>query len=96
MVRSIGSKCNPTVRPGAKVYRYFADGWPSQSEASLKNDYTFRLICINCDSVGIVLDFPENAPNSLKINCRNCNASRGTLGDLRALANADRQILFDV
>src|SRR5262245_59173014 len=51
----------------------------------------FRLVCDICDSVGILLDYPEGAPPSTLIRCSICSAPRGTLGALRNLANSDRQ-----
>lgn len=56
----------------------------------------FRIVCINCDALGIAFDCAEDAPSSTKIRCRNCGAPRGTLGDLRTLALSDRQDLFDL
>jgi len=56
----------------------------------------FRIVCINCDAVGIAFDCPENAPSWTQIRCRNCGAPRGTLADLRNLAASDRADLFDV
>ena len=55
----------------------------------------FRIVCINCDALGIAFDCAEDAPSWTKIRCRNCGAPRGTLGDLRNLAASDRQDLFD-
>jgi ribosomal protein S27E len=55
----------------------------------------FRLVCINCDALGIVFDFPEGAPSSTQIQCRHCGAPRGTIGDLRKLSCSDRD-LFEV
>jgi ribosomal protein S27E len=56
----------------------------------------FRIVCIKCDSLGIVFDCPEGAPPSTQIKCRHCGAPRGTLGELRALSSSDRQDLFEV
>jgi ribosomal protein S27E len=56
----------------------------------------FRIVCINCDSLGIVFDCPEGAPPSTQIKCRNCGAPRGTLGELRELSCSDRRDLFEV
>ncbi len=55
----------------------------------------FKLVCVNCDSLGITLDFAEDAPLSTLIRCGCCNAPRGTLGDLRVLAGSNRRDLFD-
>ena len=56
----------------------------------------FRIVCVNCDSLGIVFDCPEGAPPSTQINCRHCGVPRGTLGELRALSCSDRRDLFEV
>jgi ribosomal protein S27E len=55
----------------------------------------FRIVCINCDALGIVFDCPEGAPSSTQIKCRYCGAPRGTLGDLRSLSYSDRQDPFE-
>jgi hypothetical protein len=56
----------------------------------------FQIVCAECDAVGIVVDYPEDAPVSTTIKCRQCGAPRGTLGNLRRLALSDRHDLFDV
>ncbi len=56
----------------------------------------FQIVCADCDAVGIVVDYPEDAPESTTIKCRQCGGGRGTLGDLRRLAQSDRHDLFDV
>jgi hypothetical protein len=54
----------------------------------------FRIVCIQCDALGIAFDGAEDAPSWTTISCRNCGAPRGTLGDLRNLAASNRQDLF--
>jgi hypothetical protein len=56
----------------------------------------FQIVCVNCDAIGIVLDYPEDAPSSTSIKCRACGATRGTLGDLRYLAQSGRRDLFEI
>jgi ribosomal protein S27E len=56
----------------------------------------FRIICINCDALGIVFDCTKDAPASTPIRCQHCGAPRGTLGGLRELSVSQRQDLFDV
>jgi hypothetical protein len=56
----------------------------------------FQLVCVNCDALGIVLDYPEDAPSSTAIKCRHCGARLGTLGDLRNLALSDRRDIFEI
>jgi ribosomal protein S27E len=55
----------------------------------------FKIVCVNCDALGIVFDCSEGAPSSRKIKCSLCGAPRGTLGDLRNLSDSDMQDLFD-
>jgi hypothetical protein len=59
-------------------------------------DMSFRLICINCNGVGIVFDCSESAPAATPIKCSLCGAPRGTLGELRRLSDSDQSTLFDV
>src|SRR6267378_379981 len=65
------------------------------TQASIRHS-RFRIVCINCDSLGIVFDCPEGAPPSTQIKCRHCGAPRGTLGELRELSCSDRRDLFEV
>jgi hypothetical protein len=53
----------------------------------------FQLVCIECDSVGVVIDYPEQAPASTIVKCSHCSASRGTLGELRRLALSGQRAL---
>ena len=57
---------------------------------------TFQIVCVECDAVGIVFDDLEDAPAFTIIKCRQCGGPRGTLGDLRCLAQSDRLDLFDI
>jgi len=56
----------------------------------------FKIVCINCNSLGIVFDSAEGAPPSTQVTCRHCGVPRGTLGELRALSCSDRRDLFEV
>jgi ribosomal protein S27E len=56
----------------------------------------FEIICLGCDSVGIVFDCSENAPSSTPIKCRHCGALRGTLGELRNLSASGQHDLFEI
>jgi hypothetical protein len=60
------------------------------------SDLNFEIICVNCDTLGILIDYPEGAPPSTLVKCCHCNAPRGTLGALRRLAQSDRKILLEV
>ena len=55
----------------------------------------FRLVCVECNALGIAFDFAEDAPSSIEIKCHNCGAPRGTLGSLRSLSCSDRRDLFE-
>ncbi len=55
----------------------------------------FQLVCVACDSVGVVIDHPEQAPASTIIKCSHCQSARGTLGELRRLALSGQRDLWD-
>ncbi len=55
----------------------------------------FQLVCVECDSVGVIIDGSELSPPSTIVKCSHCQSARGTLGDLRNLANSTRRDLFD-
>ncbi len=55
----------------------------------------FQLVCVECNSVGVVIDGSVLAPPSTIVKCSHCQSARGTLGDLRNLANSGRRDLFD-
>jgi hypothetical protein len=52
---------------------------------------SFSMVCANCDHVGVQIDLAENAPSSTPVLCAKCKYPRGTLGDLRALSDLDRE-----
>jgi hypothetical protein len=56
----------------------------------------FQLVCIDCDTLGIVLDYAEGAPLSTPIKCRGCGGFRGTLADLRHMALPEQKEIFEV
>jgi len=55
----------------------------------------FQLVCIACDTVGVVIDYPAQAPASTIVKCSQCSAPRGTLGELRRLALSGERDLSD-
>jgi hypothetical protein len=55
----------------------------------------FQLVCVECGSVGVIIDGSELAPRSTIVRCGYCQSARGTLGDLRNLANSGWRDLFD-
>jgi hypothetical protein len=56
----------------------------------------FQLVCIDCDTLGIVLDYAEGASLSTPIKCRGCGGFRGTLADLRHMALPEQKEVFEV
>jgi hypothetical protein len=79
----------------AKPADHTATGGVASTSKKLNVVPAFQLICINCDALGIVFDYAEGAPSSTPIKCRDCDALRGTLGDLRNLALRDRRDCLD-
>jgi hypothetical protein len=51
-----------------------------------------KAVCEVCGNLSIKAIDPANAPDLEKIYCRGCNAVRGTLGDLRALARRSADV----
>jgi hypothetical protein len=45
-----------------------------------------KVVCEVCGNLSIKAIDPANAADGAKIHCRRCNAVRGTIADLRALA----------
>ncbi len=66
-----------------------------ESEVMSKR-FDFKIVCVNCDTLGIVFDGEENAAASTLIRCRHCGAPRGTLGDLRKLSVAAKPDRLEV
>jgi hypothetical protein len=56
----------------------------------------FQLVCVQCNALGIVLEDAEGASLSMPIKCRGCGGLRGTLGDLRVLAQSGQPNAFDI
>ena len=46
----------------------------------------FRIVCDCCGSLSIRIADPATSPASALVQCRGCDAVRGTLGDLQDLA----------
>ena len=55
----------------------------------------FQVVCTKCDSVGVTMDHGELAAPSTIVRCSHCEAVRGTLGELRNLANSPQRDLFN-
>jgi hypothetical protein len=54
--------------------------YPSETHGGLK------IVCEVCGSLSIKPIDPATASDSAEVHCRRCNAVRGTIADLRALA----------
>ena len=52
----------------------------------------FKIICTNCGSLAIKIADPANASGDTIIECRRCNAVRGTVADLHTLARRGRDL----
>jgi hypothetical protein len=46
----------------------------------------FRIVCDCCGDLAIKMADPTTSPSSALVQCRSCDAVRGTLGDLHDLA----------
>ena len=71
----------------AIILRLAALSYLSASEA-MSQRFEFRVVCINCNAVGMVLDGGENASDSTPIKCRYCGAPRGARRTPQALSIA--------
>jgi hypothetical protein len=60
---------------------------------SNQDECRFQIVCVNCDALGVVFDYVEEAASFTPIKCRGCGAPRGTLRDLRELSFATRDAL---
>ncbi len=52
----------------------------------------FRMVCDCCGSLSIRIADPANSPGSALVQCRGCDAVRGTLGDLRDLGRSGTEV----
>jgi hypothetical protein len=55
----------------------------------------FQLVCVQCDSVGVMIEALELAPASTPVRCSHCQSVRGTLSELRDLAEEPGAIVLD-
>ena len=46
----------------------------------------FRIVCDRCGGLSIKMADPTASPTTALVQCRRCDAVRGTLGDLHDLA----------
>jgi hypothetical protein len=86
----LNARLSLPLGPGALLFRTM-----HQPNAPISQS-AFKVVCDNCDALGIIFDCPEDAPSTTPIRCRHCSAPRGTLGELRNLASTDRRDLFDL
>lgn len=52
----------------------------------------FKIVCDDCGSLTIKPIDPAHTASETKIQCGRCNAVRGTLADLRALAHRGKDV----
>jgi hypothetical protein len=52
----------------------------------------FKIVCTDCGSLSIKATDPAHASDDTIIECRHCNAVRGTLADLQVLARRSRDV----
>ena len=52
----------------------------------------FKIVCSDCGSLSIKATDPANTSVDTMIECRRCNAVRGTLADLQLLARRGRDV----
>jgi hypothetical protein len=52
----------------------------------------FKISCTDCGSLAIKIADPANASGDTIIECRRCNAVRGTVADLHTLARRGRDL----
>ena len=52
----------------------------------------FKIICTDCGSLSIKPTDPAHASDDTIIECRRCNAVRGTIADLHMLAQRSRDV----
>ena len=52
----------------------------------------FKIVCTDCGSLSIKATDPEHTSDDTIIECRRCNAVRGTMADLHRLAQHSRDL----
>jgi hypothetical protein len=52
----------------------------------MNNNVEFQMVCGDCGSLAIKIENPVSASRETIVHCRDCGASRGTMGALRDLA----------
>lgn len=52
----------------------------------------FKIICTDCGSLAIKVADPAHASGDTVIECRRCNAVRGTVAELHILARRGRDL----
>jgi hypothetical protein len=52
----------------------------------------FKIVCTDCGNLSIKVAEHKGAPTDTIIECRRCNAVRGTLADLHVLARLSRDV----
>jgi hypothetical protein len=55
----------------------------------------FKIVCVECGSLTIKIANPDRAPLTTVISCARCDAPRGTVEQLHALARSGSSDLFE-
>jgi hypothetical protein len=55
----------------------------------------FKIVCVECGSLTIKIDNPDRAPPTTIISCARCDAPRGTVEQLHALARSGSPDVFE-
>jgi hypothetical protein len=55
----------------------------------------FKFVCDVCGSLAIKIDHPERATETTVVECARCNSPRGTLAELRKLAQQGNSQLYE-
>ena len=53
---------------------------------SMKTGIDFQIVCGKCGGLAVKIENPERASRETIVYCRDCGASRGTMGGLRNVA----------
>jgi hypothetical protein len=54
----------------------------------MSNNVEFQMVCGDCGSLAIKIENPVSASRETIVHCRDCGASRGTMGALKRPSRA--------
>jgi ribosomal protein S27E len=79
-----------------KLHPYYSGRGMRRTDLSEKHmileNSEFKIVCDHCGSLTIKPIDPAHAASETEIQCGRCNAVRGTLADLRALAHRGKDV----